>query len=287
MAYREDGRMIIDTHLHIVDRSALRYPWLAGEPALNRDFSYEDYAREAQRGGITDALHMEVDVDPADMEAETGYVESKARQENSLLRGAIASCRPEEPGFAAYLERQQANPLVKGFRRVLHVVPDDVSEGARFRENIRRLSGTGLTFDLVVLPRQIPKAIALADLAPDVRFVLDHCGVPDIKGRAEHPWREYIAEIARRPNVVGKISGVVAYADPDNWTVEALRPYVEHTIGAFGWDRVVWGSDWPVCTLGGGLSTWIAATHALLAGASAEEKAKLLCGNARRIWRLG
>ena len=65
MAYREDGRMIIDTHLHIVDRSALRYPWLAGEPALNRDFSYEDYAREAQRGGITDALHMEVDVDPA------------------------------------------------------------------------------------------------------------------------------------------------------------------------------------------------------------------------------
>jgi predicted TIM-barrel fold metal-dependent hydrolase len=279
--------MIIDTHLHIVDRSALRYPWLAGEPALNRDFSYEDYAREARRGGITDALHMEVDVDPAYIEAETDYAAGKSREENSLLRGAIASCRPEDPGFAAYLERQQANSFVKGFRRVLHVVPDDVSESTQFRENIRRLSGTGLTFDLVVLPRQIPKAIALADLAPDVQFVLDHCGVPDIKGRVEQPWREYVAEIARRPNVVGKISGVAAYADPDNLTVGTLRPYVEHTIGAFGWDRVVWGSDWPVCTLGGGLSTWIAATHALLAGASQEEKAKLLCGNARRIWRLG
>ena len=104
---------------------------------------------------------------------------------------------------------------------MLHVVPDDVSEGALFRENIEGCRGTGLTFDLVVLPRQIPKAIALADLAPDVQFVLDHCGVPDIKGRAEHPWREHIAEIARRPNVVGKISGVVAYADPDNWTVES------------------------------------------------------------------
>ena len=161
-----------------------------------------------------------------------------------------------------------------------------MSESALFRENIRRLAGTGLTFDLCVLPRQIPKAIELVDLAPDVQFILDHCGVPDIKGDALHPWREHMAEIARRPNVVGKISGVVAYADAEAWTVETLKPYVEHTIGVFGWDRVVWGSDWPVCTLGGGLSTWVAATHALTAGASAEEKAKLLSGNARRIWRL-
>jgi predicted TIM-barrel fold metal-dependent hydrolase len=86
---------------------------------------------------------------------------------------------------------------------------------------------------------------------------------------------------------VAKISGVVAYADPESWTAETLRPYVEHTIESFGWDRVVWGSDWPVCTLGGGLSTWVAATHALLSGASAEERTKLLSGNARRIWGLG
>ncbi|MER9849797.1 amidohydrolase [Mesorhizobium sp. M0106] len=278
--------MIFDTHLHLIDQSALRYPWLAGVPALNHDFSYDEYAVQARRAGIEGALHMEVDVDPADIEAETSRVKALSREKASLLRGAIASCRPEEPGFAAYLERQRADPFVKGFRRVLHVMPDELSEGALFRENIRRLAGSGLTFDLVVLPHQIPKAIALADLAPDVQFVLDHCGVPDIKGGAEHPWREHMAEIARRPNVVGKISGVVAYADAGSWTVETLLPYVEHTIGCFGRDRVVWGSDWPVCTLGGGLATWVAATHALLAGTSADERQQLLSGNAKRLWRL-
>jgi predicted TIM-barrel fold metal-dependent hydrolase len=279
--------MIIDTHLHVIDQSALSYPWLSGEPALNRDFSYETYAREARRVGISTTLHMEVDVAEKDIEAETSYIGKLSEQSGSLLVGAIAACRPEDTGFAGYLERQKVNPFVKGFRRVLHVMPDELSESALFRENVKRLSGSGLTFDLCVLPRQLPKAIALIDLAPDVQFVLDHCGVPDIKADAQHPWREHMAEIAKRPNVVGKISGVVAYADPESWTVETLRPYVEHTIGVFGWDRVVWGSDWPVCTLGGGLSTWVAATHALIAGASADEKARLLSGNAKRIWKLG
>lgn len=278
--------MIIDTHLHLIDLSALRYSWLGGVPALNRDFSHQEYATQARRAGVEAALHMEVDVDPADIQAETSHVKTQSLEQGSLLRGAIAACRPEEAGFAAYLERQQADPFVKGFRRVLHVMPDELSESVLFRDNIRRLAGTGLTFDLVVLPHQIPRAIALADLAPDVQFVLDHCGVPDIKGSAEHPWCEHMAEIARRPNVIGKISGVVAYADAGSWTVETLRPYVEHTIGSFGWDRVVWGSDWPVCTLGGGLATWVAATHALIAGASPDERIKLLSGNAKRMWKL-
>jgi predicted TIM-barrel fold metal-dependent hydrolase len=278
--------MIVDTHLHLIDLSALRYPWLAGVPALNRDHSYAEYAIQAHRAGIEAALHMEVDVDPADIQAETSHVKAQSHQKGSLLRGAIASCRPEEPGFVAYLERQRTDPFVKGFRRVLHVMPDELSQATLFRENIKRLAGTGLTFDLVVLPHQIPSAIALADLAPDVQFVLDHCGVPDIKGAGEHPWREHMADIARRPNVIGKISGVVAYADAGSWTVETLRPYVEHTISCFGWDRVVWGSDWPVCTLGGGLATWVAATHALLGGTSTDERTKLLSGNAKRMWGL-
>lgn len=278
--------MIIDTHLHIVDQSALRYPWLSGAPALDRTFSYEEYAREARRGGISQTLHMEVDVAPEDIEAEIDYVVAKAREPGSLLVGKIAACRPENDDFAAHLDKVRANPFVKGLRRILHTLPDDLSEGTIFRQNIKRLSGTGLTFDLCVFPHQHERAMALIDLAPDVQFVLDHCGVPDIKAGDIHAWRQSMTEIARRPNVIGKVSGVVAYADPENWTVETLRPYVEHTIGAFGWDRVVWGSDWPVCTLGGGLSTWLAATHALVAGASAEERTKLFSGNARRVWGL-
>ena len=280
------GSPIVDTHLHLVDRGRLRYPWLAGSPALDRDFAYDAYAREALRCGVTDVLHMEVDVAVEDIESETRNIAGLAAQPGSLLRGAISACRPEEDGFAAFLERQLADPFVKGFRRVLHVVPDGVSETAAFRANLRRLSGTGRTFDVCVRADQIGKAIALADAAPQVQFVLDHCGVPAIKDRAEHPWREKISEIARRPNVAVKISGVVAYADGATWTVDDLRPYVEHAIQSFGWDRVVWGSDWPVCTLTASLSTWVAATHAITLGCSADERKLLLGANARRIWRL-
>lgn len=278
--------MIVDTHLHVIDKGALAYPWLEREPALDRDFSYAAYASEAKRVGISRTIHMEVDVRADQIEAETDNVERLAAEPDSLIVAAIAACRPEEESFAGYLDCLSARPIVRGLRRVLHVMPDELSESRLFRDNIRRLAPARLAFDLCVLPRQMPQAIALMDAAPDVQFVLDHCGVPDIKGGQQQPWREQIAEIARRPNVAAKISGIVAYADPESWTVQDLRPYVEHTIGCFGWDRLVWGSDWPVCTLGGGLSTWVAATHALIRGASEEERRKLFSDNAERIWRL-
>lgn len=277
--------MIVDTHLHLIYRSRLAYPWLSSVPPLDADFTYDLYEREARRLGIVSVLHMEVDVAPDQIERETDLVAELAGQDGSLLAGAIASCRPEDPHFAAYLERVHANPFVKGFRRVLHVMPDDLSEGPLFRENIKRLIGTGLTFDLCVLPHQIGKAIALVDLAPDVSFVLDHCGVPDVKGGGFDLWKGPIAEIARRPNVTVKLSGLPAYG-AENWTLEDLKPYFGHVAEGFGFSRMVWGSDWPVCTLGGGLSTWIGATHALLSGVSLEERSRVLSGNARALWKL-
>jgi predicted TIM-barrel fold metal-dependent hydrolase len=278
--------MIVDTHLHIVDQDVLSYPWLADAGPLNRNASYDDYAREARRLGIAATLHMEVDVADGDIEAETDNVTKVAARDGSLLVGAIAACRPEDAGFAAYLERIRAKKIVKGFRRVLHVMPDNLSESPLFRENIKRLAGTGLTFDIVAKPHQLPIAARLVDLAPDVQFVLDHCGVPDIKGEAYAPWAKNMTEIARRPNIVGKLSGIVAYTDTETWTVDTIRPYAEHTISSFGFDRMIWGSDWPVCTLAGSLSTWVGATHALLEGASKEDKAKLLSGNAIKLWNL-
>ncbi|WP_343313419.1 amidohydrolase [Brucella sp. BE17] len=282
--------MIFDTHLHLIDKSALSYPWLANTPALNRDFLFSTYRRQAERCGIRAALHMEVDVAPDAIQSETDHIQSLADRSDGFIKGAIVSCRPEEPGFADYLERQLANPFVRGFRRVLHVVPDELSEQPLFRQNIQLLEGTELTFDLCTLPHQIDKAVALADLAPDAQFVLDHCGVPDLKSGALESWQKGISEIAQRDNVIAKISGIVAYAEPESWTVETLQPYAEHVIASFGWERVVWGSDWPVCTLASsvdaGLSTWVAATHALLKGCSEDEKALLLCENALRLWKL-
>lgn len=278
--------MIVDTHLHIVDQTALTYPWLAGAGALNRNSSYDEYAAEAKKLGIVAAMHMEVDVAESDIEKETDYVSAIAERPGSMLVGAVAACRPENRDFSAYLERTLDRKIVKGFRRILHEMPDDLSEQPLFRENIRRLAGTGLSFDLVVLPRQHEKAMALIDLNPDIQFVFDHCGVPNIKGGEFDGWARTIAEIAKRPNVVGKLSGIVAYTDTANWTLETIRPYAEHTIASFGFDRMVWGSDWPVCTLAGTLSTWVGATYALLDGVSKEERTKILSGNAVKLWNL-
>ncbi len=278
--------MIIDTHLHIVDRKALNYPWLEGAGSLNRDALYADYAVEAGRIGISGAVHMEVDVVEADMERETDYVQALSCAPGSLLIGATASCRPENADFASYLDRAMSNPFIKGLRRVLHVMPDALSETTLFRSSIKRMENTRLTFDLVMKPQQISQTLGLVDHAPGVTFILDHCGVPDIAGNDFDTWSKGIDALAKRPNLVGKISGIMAYTRLQNWTLADIRPYVEHMIARFGWDRVIWGSDYPVCTLGGSLSTWVAATHMLISGCSDTEKAALLAENARRIWAL-
>jgi predicted TIM-barrel fold metal-dependent hydrolase len=275
-------RTIIDTHLHLIDQDRLRYPWLDDVPALNRSFPLREYWAQARDLGIASALHMEVDVAEADQEAETAFVTGLG----APVLGAIASCRPEHADFAASLDRIVANPAVRGLRRILHTSPDALALQPLFAENLRRLAAHDLSFDLCVLARQLPIAATLAQACPDVRFVLDHCGVPDIAGRALDPWREGITRMAALPNVVCKISGVVAYAGAD-WTTEDLRPYVEHCIESFGWDRVVWGSDWPLCTLTADLARWVRASEALLAGCADGERDRLFSLNARRVYRLG
>lgn len=276
--------MIFDTHLHLLDRKRLSYPWLTDAPALNRDWSYEDYSATAQRIGITDALHMEVDVAEADIDAETAFVAELMQRPGSILRGAVSNARPEAECFAAWLERVDRD-VVKGVRRVLHVVPDEVSQAPLFRANIARLGAAGLPFDIVMLARQLPLARALVDACPDTVFVLDHCGVPDIAGGAFDNWAAEIAELALRPHVTIKLSGITAYTG-GAWTFETLRPWVAHVLEAFGPGRVVWGSDSPVCTLHSNLPEWVAASQALLAELSGPEREALFHGNARRIWRI-
>jgi predicted TIM-barrel fold metal-dependent hydrolase len=276
---------MFDTHLHLVDRSRLSYPWLSAVPALDRDWTCEEYERTAQRIGITGALHMEVDVAAEDIDRESAFVAELMDRPGSLIRGAISAARPEDAGFAAWLDRVDRR-VVKGVRRVLHTVPDDISQSARFRENLRRLGAAGLPFDICMLARQLPLAIELVDAAPDTVFVIDHCGVPDIVGGDFAAWSSHISDLARRPNTNGKISGIVAYGGPD-WTLEDLRPYVSHMIAAFGPDRLVWGSDSPVCTLHASLPEWVAATRSLLDDCSAQDREAILDRNALRIYGLG
>ena len=274
--------MIFDTHLHLIDRARLGYPWLAGFPALDRDWDLESYAATAARLGITDVLHMEVDVAETDIDAETAWIAKLMARPGSLLRGAISAARPESDGFEAWLDRVDRR-VVRGVRRVLHVVPDAVSQDDRFRRNLRSLGQAGLPFDICMLQRQLPLAIALVDACPDATFVLDHCGVPDIASGSFDDWAASITRLAERPQVNAKLSGISTYGPPD-WTLQTLRPYADHLIGAFGPQRVVWGSDSPVCTLQSSLPEWVATSHALLSGLSAAERALVLHENATRIW---
>jgi len=161
-----------------------------------------------------------------------------------------------------------------------------LSGRACFSSNVRLLGKYELTFDLCVLARQLSLAVKLAAKCPNVQFVLDHCGVPDIASGEFNTWRLSITEIAKLPHVACKISGVLAYCAPGQATLEAVRPYVEHCLEQFGWERTLWGSDWPVCTINSELRTWVTITRRLIAAAGESNQRKLLHDNAIRLYRL-
>lgn len=272
---------IIDTHLHLIYLDRLTYPWLADEPALNRQWDAPAYFAEAEKLGIEAALHMEVDVPVDQIAAENEMVLGV----DPRVIGAISNARPENASFAADLERLVAEPRIRGIRRLLQSAPDDLSRAPLFRENLRRLVPHGLTFDICARPWQLGVARELVAACPDVQFVLDHCGNPPIASGDIAQWRADVAALAELPNVVGKISGIVNHA-PKGWTPETLRPVIEHMIEQFGWDRVVFGSDRPVLTVNGSLTLWVEALKAVVAGASEDEQARLFHRNATRVYRL-
>jgi predicted TIM-barrel fold metal-dependent hydrolase len=277
---------IIDTHQHLWDPDLFRYSWLNSLPPLNRPFRMPDYLEAAKRLNVVKSVHLEADVDEPYMLDETRHLLALADQPDNPLEGIVACGRPENEDFKSYLDQIASHPKLKGIRRVLHTQADEVGQGATFINNVAALSAYGLSFDLCVLARQLPLAIKLVSQCPDVVFILDHCGVPQVKERNFDPWRSYIAEIARFPNVCCKISGLVAYADPQRWTAEDLRPFVEHTVASFGWDRVLFGSDWPVCTLSASYQQWVEALQAITQGAGEVNQRKLFHDNAIRVYRL-
>ena len=273
---------IIDTHLHLIYLDRLRYPWLDGEPALNRQWDAPTYFAEAEKLGIVAALHMEVDVPVAEIAAENALVLGV----DPRVVGAISNGRPESADFPAWLDGLVAEPRIRGIRRLLQAEPDELSRAELFRANLRRLAPHGLTFDICVRPWQLGVARELAAACPQVQFVLDHCGNPPIASGDIGDWRRDVAALAALPNVVGKISGIVNHA-PQGWTPDDLRPVVEHMIDSFGWDRVMFGSDRPVLTVNGSLTLWVEALRAIVSGASDDEQAKLFHRNATRVYRLG
>lgn len=276
----------IDTHQHLLYPDRFRYAWTDGLPPLaNRPFTLAEYREAAKGTDITGTIFMEVDVPEKDSGAEAKFFCELARDPKNQLLGVIASARPENENFAAYLDSIR-DPKLVGLRRILHVVPDEVSQSSRFRANVASLGAAGLSFDICMLARQLPLAAQLADACPNTRLVLDHCGVPDIAGGGIDTWRANIRELAKRPHLHCKISGIIAYAAADRISADTFRPYVEHVIASFGWDRVVFGGDWPVCNLTGSLVRWCELLDAILAKESESNRAKLFVENARAVYRV-
>ena len=276
---------IIDTHQHLWDLEQFPYSWCKDDPILNRSFRTEDYL-EATRGlGITKSVHVEADVDEPYMVDETKHILSLA-DGSTPIEGVVACGRPEYPNFKEYLDQIAGHPKLKGIRRILHIQPDELAQSRTFIENIQLLEQYDLSFDICCQSRQLPVAINLIRECPNVAFILDHCGVPIVKDKALNPWRDHVRQIAEFPNVVCKVSGLVSSVDPNNWTAEDLRPYVEHVINCFGWDRVMFGSDWPVCTLGASFKEWLDAALLLTQDASEENRRKLFAENAERVYRM-
>lgn len=276
---------LVDTHQHLWDLTRFPYAWTDGIPALRRSFVLADYEQAAAGLGITKTVFMECDVDEPHALDEARHIQSLADR-HPLIAGIIASGRPEREGFRAHLEQLARLPKVRGVRRVLHTQPDELPAKLLFIENLRLLPEFNFTFDLCCLPRQLPHAVALVRACPNVTFILDHCGVPDVKGRGIDPWSEHMRALAALPNVSCKLSGLVAYADPATWTIADLQPFFDHVLACFGWDRLVWGGDWPVCTLGAPLARWVETTHALTANASGIQRELLYHKNAERLYRI-
>lgn len=273
---------LIDTHQHLILRGHLGYAWADAIPVLaGRDFDRDAYAKLTAGLGVIATIFMETGVDDADYKTEARLVARMVGTDGML--GQIAACRPEEAaGFDAWLEECQGLGVV-GFRRITHVVPDAVSQSETFRRNIRRIGAMGWPVDLCFLSRQLPLCEALVRACPDVRFVLDHCGTPDIAGGDFAEWQPRMARLAALPNLWVKLSGITAYAAP-GLGIAAVRPYAAEVLRLFGPQRMLWGGDWPVADLGAGLPAWIAMTRQLLDGLSPDEQALIGHRNARGVY---
>ena len=290
---------IIDTHQHLWDLKKQKLPWLAEAPdILKRTFHLPEY-REATQGLNIKAIYMEVAVDASQLIEEAEHVIGLSRDSATQTIGAVIGGRPESAEFADYITRFKSVPEVKGVRRVLHEkeTPAGLCLQQEFIKSVRKLGELGLSFDLCMRPKELSDGAKLTELCPETHFIVDHCGNADPKsfrklpGVAVEPshsveeWKSGIEKLGKRPNVICKISGVIASL-PKDGDANDLAPIVNFCLDTFGPDRVVFGSDWPVCLLGGPLKTWVNMLTQIISSRSRAEQQKLWSGNAVRHYGL-
>jgi L-fuconolactonase len=278
---------IVDTHLHIWDLERLRYPWLAGVPMLNKNHLIEDYRRACGPLQVAKMVFLQCECDPAQFQAEADWVTEVSRHD-PRIRG-IVPWAPLENGDAvqADLARLASNPLIKGIRRIIQFEADqEFCLRPDFVRGVQLLARHGLSFDLCINHRQLANTLKLVRQCPNVKFIMDHIAKPDIKAGLLDPWRAEMRELAKFPNVWCKLSGLATEADFQKWTAADLRPYIDHVMDCFGFDRVIFGGDWPVSTQATDYPRWVNAVDDALKGVSADELHRLYVRNAESFYRV-
>lgn len=280
---------IIDTHQHLWDRKKLQLDWISKGSVLDRDFLPADYAQATAGLGVVQAVYMEVDVTPSQQTLEAKEITALCRSGSGPTRAAIISGRPASEKFSEYLDQFRSVKEIKGLRQVLHAqsTPPGYCLSPEFIRGIRELGKRGLSFDLCMRSPELGDGVKLVKACPDTRFILDHCGNPDVKQMPTAQWLRAIEELAAQPNVAGKISGVIAGSDPAKPAVDQLAPFVNHMWNCFGPDRVVFGGDWPVCLLGGSYAKWVETLREIARDRSKADQQKLFHDNALRVYHLG
>lgn len=279
---------IVDTHLHLWDITHLRYPWLDEIPLLNKPYLLEDYNQATGPVQVEKMVFLQCEVDPAQYRQEAAWVTQLAQEQDSRIQGMVPWA-PLEKGDAARpeLEHLAANPLVKGIRRIIQFEPDvEFCLRPDFIRGVQALPDYGLSFELCINPTQMANTIKLVEQCPQVQFILDHIGKPDIKRQVFEPWKTEIKQLSVFPNVWCKVSGLVTEADHKQWTRDDLKPYIDHVIACFGFDRVMYGGDWPVAYQATAYPRWVETLAWAVQDCSDHELRRLFHDNAVEFYRL-
>ena len=279
---------IVDSHVHLWDPTRFRMPWLDGNARIGKPFGLAEFREHVAGLDVEGIVYLQVEVTPPYALLEAQWVADQPADGPPIL--GIVPWAPLEDGDRArsFLDAMvEIDPRIKGIRRLYQGEPDlDFCIRPDFIRGVQILPEYGLSFDLGVFHRHLKNTITLVRACPDVSFVLDHIGKPDIKNGMVQPWRDEITELASFPNVTCKVSGMVTEADPDAWTTADLRPYVEHVLESFGEDRVMFGGDWPVVLMASPYRRWVETLDEITAGLSDAAKRNLWNKNARRFYRL-
>ena len=275
--------MIIDAHHHLWKYNTRDYGWMDDSMAvLKHDYLPEDLALELQNSGINGTVVVQA---RQNLE-ETRWLLELA-DENSFIKGVVGWLDLRSPDLEQQLIKFAAHPKLVGVRHVIHdEADDDFMLRSEFRQGIALLEAYELSYDLLLFPNHLEGAVKLLEEFPRQRFVLDHLGKPLIKAGILEPWKSDLARLAAKPNVWCKLSGMVTEADHELWQYEDLLPYMEVVMNAFGPERILLGSDWPVCRLAGEYSEVLNVVHEFIKSLKNSDQEKILYQNAIDCYKL-